>query len=124
MLANNVPAWFEIPTTDIQRAQRFYEQILGVKMTQEETPSGPIAFFPFEAPLSTGALVKMNGYQPHPEGTVIYLNLTQDLDIAFNRVEKAGGKQLVGKTELPDNMGYWAQIQDTEGNRVGLYSQQ
>jgi predicted enzyme related to lactoylglutathione lyase len=29
---------------------------------------------------------------------------------------------LVPKTALPDGMGFYAQIRDSEGNRVGLYS--
>ncbi len=38
------------------------------------------------------------------------------------RVEQAGGAVLLPRTELPDGMGVFAQIRDSEGNRVGLYS--
>src|ERR1700757_2306393 len=38
------------------------------------------------------------------------------------RVPKAGGEVLLPRTALPDGMGYFAQIRDTEGNRVGLHA--
>lgn len=124
MLAENVPAWFEIPTTDLQRAARFYETILGTTLKLEESGMGKMAVFPGNPPHVTGSLVQAEGYTPDPDGMVIYLNLTQDLSTALERVERAGGKVLLGKTELPDDIGFFAQLQDSEGNRVGLFSQQ
>lgn len=31
----NVPTWFEIPVSDINRAKKFYETILGIKMIKQ-----------------------------------------------------------------------------------------
>lgn len=124
MLAENVPAWFEIPTVDLQRATRFYETILGTKLQLDENGMGKMAMFPALAPHVTGSLVQAEGYEPDPDGAVIYLNLTQDLNTALERVERAGGRILQGKTELPDDIGFFAKLLDTEGNRVGLFSQQ
>lgn len=124
MLAENVPAWFEIPTTDLNRAKAFYDSILGTKLKLEDSGLGKMAVFPTEMPNVTGALVNAEGYRPSADGMVIYLNLREDLTKALDRVEAAGGKVLLGKTQLPDNVGYFAQFNDTEGNRVGLFSQQ
>lgn len=124
MLANNVPAWFEIPAAKLERATQFYETVLGIKLSPDDMGPMQMAVFPHEMPNSTGALVKAEGYTPNACGSVIYLNLTQDLSTPLSRVKKAGGKVLLDKTALPENMGYFAQFLDSEGNRVGFYSQQ
>ena len=46
-----------------------------------------------------------------------------DLDRAIDfYAVAAGGSVLVGKTALPPGMGSFAQIVDTEGNRIGLHA--
>lgn len=124
MLAANVPAWFEIPAAQLDRATAFYEKILGVSLKREAMGPMQMAVFPHVPPQSAGAVVQADGYEPNGQGTVVYLNLASDLSNALERVERAGGKVLLGKTPLPENMGFFAQLQDTEGNRVGLYSPQ
>ncbi len=124
MLAKNVAAWFEIPTLDLDRAARFYESVLGVKLQRESMGSMRMAIFPHQAPDHSGAVVVADGYRPATEGTVVYLNLAQDLAGALARVEQAGGKVLLGKTALPGDQGFFAQFLDGDGNRVGLYSVQ
>lgn len=124
MLANNVPAWFEIPAAKLDRAAQFYEKVLDVKLQRETMGPMQMAVFPHKPPDSTGAVVTAEGYRPTQEGTVIYLNLSQDLAGPLAKVEKAGGKVLLGKTALPDNMGFFAQFLDSEGNRVGFFSMQ
>ena len=124
MLADNVPAWFEIPTTDLNRAKGFYDNILETELKLEDTGMGPMAVFPADPPCVSGALVQAEGYNPASDGTVIYLFLKEDLTKALDRVEGAGGKVLIGKTGLPDNVGFFAQFNDSEGNRVGLFSEQ
>jgi predicted enzyme related to lactoylglutathione lyase len=37
-------------------------------------------------------------------------------------VEPAGGKISLPRTALPEGMGFYAHILDTEGNRVGLHA--
>ena len=53
---------------------------------------------------------------------VVYLNADPQLAQVLARVPKAGGEVLLPRTALPDGMGYFAQIRDTEGNRVGLHA--
>ncbi len=123
MLQATVPAWFEIPAHDLERAVRFYEQLLAARLTRESmvTRQGQMAVFPHEKPAPTGAVVKGEGFVPGATGTVVYLNL-DDIRPALARVEQAGGAVLLPRTELPGGMGVFAQIRDSEGNRVGLYS--
>jgi predicted enzyme related to lactoylglutathione lyase len=65
---------------------------------------------------------KGEAYVPSAKGTVAYLNGGADLSTALRRVEKAGGKLLLGKTFLSDQAGHIAYFEDTEGNKIGLHS--
>ena len=122
MLNPNVPAWFEIPTHDLERAQRFYEAALGQSLRRETMPNAELAVFPYGGqPHSSGALIKQDECQPAVQGSTVYLSV-QDLRPVLARVEQHGGDTLVPRTELPQGMGYFAQFRDCEGNRVGLWS--
>jgi predicted enzyme related to lactoylglutathione lyase len=69
-----------------------------------------------------GAIVYGNGYKPSADGTVVYLNAGEDLNIILNRVVPAGGKAVTPKILITEEIGYSAFFIDTEGNRVGLHS--
>jgi predicted enzyme related to lactoylglutathione lyase len=53
---------------------------------------------------------------------LVYLNGGKDLSVVLDRVEKAGGKIMLPKTKIDDEMGYYAIFNDCEGNKVGLHS--
>lgn len=67
-------------------------------------------------------LVKGKDYIPTKNGVLVYLNLGHDLQPALDRVEKSGGKILLQKTLIDPEMGYYALVVDSEGNRMGLHS--
>ena len=122
MLNTNVPAWFEIPTHDLDRAQAFYENALGVQLTRQAFGGGEMAIFPGGGkPNSSGALVRNAQCEPSIQGSTVYLSLV-DIRPALERIAHLGGDVFVPCTELPDGIGYFAQIRDSEGNRVGLWS--
>jgi hypothetical protein len=121
MLQPSVPAWFEVPARDLDRATRFYEAVLGARLARAEMGPMTMAVFPYEKLQPSGALVRADGYEPTTQGTVVYLNL-DDIRPALTRVKEAGGSVLLPLTQLPDEAGVFAQIRDSEGNRVGLFS--
>ena len=119
----NALNWFEIPVSDIKRAVKFYSTILGVEQTITEfemMPGYQMAMLPAEDGVG-GGLVQGEGYVPSTEGAVVYLNAGEDLAVALGKVEGAGGKILVPKTDIGEN-GFFAYILDSEGNKVGLHS--
>jgi len=113
--------WFEIPATDFDRAIRFYETILEIKLDRREFGPGELAVFTYEAPAIGGAIVPVKEFQPSTYATV-YLNADPSLDAVLSRVETAGGKVLEPRTELPPGMGVYAKILDTEGNGIGIHA--
>ncbi|MBS1493647.1 MAG: VOC family protein [Bacteroidetes bacterium] len=115
--------WFEIPATDINRAAKFYETIFSAEMPRMEM-GGSMAFFPADMMNGKvgGAVVQSDMHKPSADGAVIYLNANPDLDIALGKVEKAGGKVVMPKTKITDEIGFMAFFIDTEGNKVGMHS--
>lgn len=117
----NAINWFEIPVADMDRAVEFYNTVLDIQLTLGPAGSGyKMAMFPMEQG-SGGALMQGQGYIPSKEGTLIYLACGPDLSVALGRVEKAGGKILIPKTDIGEN-GFFAVFVDTEGNKMALHS--
>ena len=117
----NTVVWFEIPVKDLNRAVKFYSQVLGVEVQPVEAGPNKMAFFPFAPGVASGALVESKENSPNEKGTLVYLNGGDDLSLPLKRVDVAGGKILQGKTGIGDH-GFIAIFKDTEGNRVALHS--
>lgn len=122
MLNPNVPAWFEISTADLERAVRFYESVLDVRLSRENMGGGSMAVFPYGGqPHSSGCLIHADDREPSVQGCIVYLSV-DDLAPVLERAVSLGGDTIVPRTALPGDMGYFAQFIDSEGNRVGLWS--
>ena len=123
---NNAISWFEIPTTDINRAQKFYEAIFSITMVPMDLPNIKMRMFPLDDMMTQvgGALVDSGGFHKASatDGPLVYLNGNPDVQIILDRVEAAGGKIMLPKTEISPEYGFMAVIYDTEGNRIGLHS--
>jgi predicted enzyme related to lactoylglutathione lyase len=121
----NAISWFEIPTSDLDRATKFYESVLDVKFIPLELDSAKLSMFPIDDMNGVGgALVEgSEGNKPSlTQGTLIYLNANPNLQVFLDRVENAGGKILEPKISISPEYGFMAVMQDTEGNRIGLHS--
>jgi predicted enzyme related to lactoylglutathione lyase len=119
-------SWFEIPTKDIDRAQKFYETIFNIKMSVMDLQQIKMRLFPLDNPMDGvgGTLVQTDGFHipSATEGPLIYLNGNPDLQIILDRIEAAGGKIMVPKTEISPEYGFMAVFLDTEGNRIALHN--
>ncbi|MBK7290838.1 MAG: VOC family protein [Chitinophagaceae bacterium] len=122
----NAISWFEIPTTDIDRAQNFYERIFNIKMNFLGFKNIKMSMFPIDNPMEGigGALVQTDGFHKPSatDGPLIYLDGNPDLQIILDRVEAAGGKILSPKTVISEDYGDMAVFLDTEGNRIALHN--
>lgn len=118
----NMINWFEIPAADISRAKKFYQSVLDCEMNETEMFGTKMAFLPGDGSNVSGAIVQGEDYAPASQGTLIYLNGGDNLDNALSKVEAAGGKVIVPKTQISPEMGYFAIFFDTEGNKMALHS--
>jgi uncharacterized protein len=120
-MSRNAVTWFEIPAADLDRAQRFYESVLATSLKREQMGDEQLAVFPYEQPGAGGCLQRSaTPVVPSRDGTRVYLDASPSLDAALARVERAGGRVATPKVALPPGMGYFAHIEDSEGNVVGL----
>ncbi len=122
----NAISWFEIPATDLNRAQKFYETIFDMQMAPLDLPNIKMRMFPITDMQNGvgGALCDSGGFHKPSatDGPLIYLNANPDVQIVLDKVELAGGKIIVPKTEISPEYGFMAVIIDTEGNRIAFHS--
>ncbi len=123
---NNAISWFEIGTTDLNRATKFYEAIFGITLIPMDLENIKMRMFPLNDMMTQvgGALVDSGGFHKpsSTDGPLIYLNGNPDVQNVLDKVEAAGGKIFLAKTEISPEYGFMAVIIDTEGNRIGLHS--
>ncbi|WP_213956402.1 MULTISPECIES: VOC family protein [unclassified Variovorax] len=120
---SNAINWFEIPVADMDRAQRFYETVLGRSLRRQDFGGEHLAVFPYDAPATGGCLqLGANASAAPGAGIRIYLDCMPSIDAALARIEGAGGQVVSPKFELPQAIGFIAHMRDTEGNEVGLHA--
>ena len=122
----NAISWFEIPATDLTRATSFYETIFGITLIPMDMENIKMRMFPLDDMMNDvgGAVVDSGGFHKPSltDGPLIYLNGNPDLQRVLDKVDAAGGKIMVPKTEISPDYGFMAVFIDTEGNRIGLHS--
>ncbi|UII75505.1 VOC family protein [Flagellimonas sp. HMM57] len=120
-MPHNPVVYFEIPVTDMNRSVTFYSAIFNLSFERAIIDGNEMALFPFaENSLGiSGALAKGDIYKPTKDGAVIYFK-TDSIDETLLLVTKNGGQLLYPKTSNGD-LGFVAEFQDTEGNRIALH---
>ncbi len=119
----NAINWFEIPVANLERGVAFYEQIMGTKLPLDSSfPGMKMAMFPSKDPGVGGCLIEIEQSRPHADGVRVYLNGGDNLAAILDRVEAAGGKIIMPKTFLREDIGHIGMFSDSEGNVIGLHS--
>jgi predicted enzyme related to lactoylglutathione lyase len=113
--------WFDIPVADMTRAIGFYEALTGDQLVRLPVGEGKeTAVFAAADGGAAGCLFAAPEDEPSHFGSRVYFDAGPSIDVWLDRVEPAGGRILVGKTEIGGGRGVFAYIEDSEGNRVGL----
>lgn len=107
----------EIPVRNVARAKKFYGGVFGWKFRQ---------FAPHYVMYTTGegiggALAKKDVVAG--EGGVIFYLKVADMKTALDAAKKAGAQVILKRTKIDEENGFIAHIRDTEGNVLGLWSQ-
>jgi len=124
-LQRNVVGWFEIPVSNMERAMKFYKTVFDFKLERQNLGELDMAWFPFaDVPGSPGSLVyHKDFYKPSSDGVLIYFtSQSGDLKNELAKVEKAGGKVIMQKKIISDDVGYMGLFIDSEGNRIAVHS--
>lgn len=117
--------WFEIPAKNFDRAKAFYEAFFEGELMVMEAMGMKSGFFPIDFMNGAigGCIVEGEGYEPSMHGALVYLNGGDDLSDALARAVNAGAEVLLPKTSIGEN-GFMAYFKDSEGNKIGLHSNQ
>lgn len=122
----NAVSWFEIPAVDLERAAKFYEHIMAIQLIPMDMPGMRMRMFPVPDMMNniSGAIVESDGFHKPTttDGVLLYLNGNPDVQMVLDKVEAAGGKVVLGKTEISPEHGFMGIITDTEGNRIAFHS--
>jgi len=112
--------WVDIPVVEMERAIRFYQQVLNI-LIDREFPDMPIAVFRHQRSAVSACLFRKESELPGDRGPLIYFNADGRLDDALEQVRLCGGKVLKNKHSIGP-FGYRAIVLDSEGNRIALHS--
>lgn len=116
----NVLIWADIPVTDMDRARRFYGELLQVEVVEMPGTNGSVAIPPRESGPVAFDLAKSENLKPHSDGVTVYFDAYGDIDGMVSRAEKAGGTVESPPRDMGPMVGIVAFVIDTEGNRIGL----
>ena len=115
---------FEIPTDDLNRAKKFYQDIFGwelmdvpgMEYTIVRTVPVDDNNMPKEKGAINGGMMKRTTRGEMP---VLVINVPS-IDGYVEKITQAGGKVVRPKQEVME-MGLYARVTDTEGNILGIW---
>ena len=112
--------YFEIPVSDLDRAEGFYSVVFEIDLVRESIDGNVMSHFPdlgLEGCI-LGSLSKGASYAPGDVGVRVYFRV-QSIDVTLARVVTKGGQIAYPKTDTAGH-GFVAEFIDSEGNRIGL----
>ena len=118
----NLISIVEIPTVEFSRAVTFYQAILDISIETIDMNGIMMGLFPGAEDGVWVALINGGQYKTSADGTIVYLNAGDDLQVVLDRIKLNGGKAVTPKTDIGSDMGFYAMFMDSEGNKLGLYS--
>lgn len=110
----------ELPTTDLEASRKFYQEIFG--WTIDDIP-GMEGYALFTTPdgLGGGLNAGPDADPPAKKGPILLVEVN-DIEEGLKKIVSFGGQQLLPKTKISDEFGYYALFLDNVGNRLGLWS--
>jgi len=114
-------AWVEIPSTDFERAVKFYSSVFKLDLTSiccDEVRGEKMACFP----TGEGAIVYSPYAKPSENGAIVSFTVPDSIEATISRIEHENGKVVIPKTKIEaEGRGYFAVCTDSENNKIGLY---
>ncbi|PKP45007.1 MAG: hypothetical protein CVT95_09815 [Bacteroidetes bacterium HGW-Bacteroidetes-12] len=129
--------WIEIPTENIKRAINFYKGVFNCDFDYQVFNDIGYAFFKGNGDAFKGTLVESKTFKPG-DGILLFFKVEGFMTSALKNVPLFGGKIIHEKTMIKNivnettnaiinnyidgKVGYYAKIEDSEGNVMVLYS--
>jgi predicted enzyme related to lactoylglutathione lyase len=108
-------SFFGYPVTDMARARKFYEGILGLKPTNEPTT---VPWIEYDLGTATLGLGCYDGWKPSADGAMLALEV-DDFDKSVAELKAAGVPVHFDTMETP--ICHFAIVRDPEGNALMIH---
>ena len=132
--------WIQIPASDLKRAASFYSNVFGSSFFFEKLNDIEHAVFEADSrgqKLINGTLVQLKEGNSIGIGVSLFFDATGKFDFFLQKITQSGGEiitpktlikkplgnnnNLMTKTYVDGQSGYYAHFSDSEGNKMGLY---
>lgn len=117
---HNRAVWFDIPVADLDRAAVFYAAVLNIKVEKVEFEDSPFCVLEHEDG-NGGCLVQNEAQITSDSGILVYMNVDKRIRDSVDQATRHGGKVLQDIHPIGQH-GFRAIVQDSEGNRIALHS--
>jgi hypothetical protein len=117
---HNRAVWFDIPVADLDRAAKFYREVLKIGVSRESY--GDTSFCTLEHRDGNGGCLVLNKAEIAAGGVLLYLNVNGRIRDAIGKAQPNGGT-VVQEIHSIGPHGFRAIVLDSEGNRIALHSE-
>ncbi len=112
--------WHELMTTDVEGAQKFYQEVTGLTVKTGDYNmiiAGKQPVGGMTGPTPNGPVWPSGGPEPH---WIAYIGV-DNVDIAAQKTQNLGGRILVPPTDIP-GFGRVAVLRDPQGAAFGVFA--
>jgi len=114
----NEIAFSAYPITDVARARKFYEGVLGLKATQDQDMGDKGHWIEYDIASGTLGLGKYEGWKPTGDGGTVALEV-ENFDEAVATIQASGTPIKMGPLETP--VCHMLMVSDPDGNTVIIH---
>lgn len=120
---DGVTVWHELMSLDPQRAEKFYEEVIGLTTSSLEGAPFPYTVWQQDGKPVGGLVPPQGDQQVWPSGSTphwVSSFAVSDVDKAVEKAQTLGGNVLVPPTDIPQ-FGRAAVLKDPEGAVFGIF---
>ncbi len=118
-------AHFEIPAKDVEKLRKFYSDLFAWKFTKYP---GPMKYYTIETipvdanmqPLRPGVNGGMYAKEQPESAPMNYISV-ESIDDYIAKIKRLGGKIVMPKMQVSEEIGWSAAATDPEGNLFGIF---
>ena len=111
-------AFSAYPVTDVARARQFYEDVLGLKVTQDHQMASGGHWVEYDIGAGTLGIGQAEGWKPSGDGCTVGLEV-ENFDEAVASIKASGTPIKMGPFETP--VCFMLMVSDPDGNTVIIH---
>lgn len=113
--------WVEIPAKNIERAIAFYGMLFNQSLEYMEYEGRKFTVIQVAEGQVGLSVNQVAGFEPNPDGVLVYLNAGAQFDDMLVKIAQNGGKVVIPRSPMSEST-VFATFNDSEGNTLALYA--